>query len=428
MIILAIVLSFSAMAEDQKLDSLLSFKEWKEERDKKDEVSDWQKIIRERNHREMVGRIYQCVGQCRVDRGNGFFKGSYRSNLYEGDEIQTIGESYAWIFLFDGTMMRLSPKSSLTINELNIGVKENFINARINAGNVLWLSRHEETFQEVDVRETDITFFPYSEYESLPHGGEKSYIDHYKRLNEKILSNNKMTKNKLTYAFIVTANATLMGFSPDVEIITLIGGQTFFNRRSKEMLGLQDLKKVPVDLFLQLRGFNNKELVSIQEDLWFEIDEKGRSYQVASDSKWFNVGAFITRRIPSIMHGREIFLKRYSEFSFREKYDPALLEKKDGYRLWGKMHLNKEEEKSDLDMRLQYLKEYFRRVETSNLLATKKFTERLIKREEKNITTTYGNYFFINALNKYYKFIEKKEISDLNSTDKFLWKKMHGIR
>ena len=421
--------------------SYLSFKEWKEESDIQDQVADWEKIIRERDHHEMVGRIYQCVGTCRVDRGESFFNGSYRSGLYEGDEVQTVGDSFAWIFLFDGTMVRLSPQSSITFNELNIGVKENFINARINAGNILWLSRSEALFDEVDIRETDVVFFPYSEYESLPITDKKLYLEddlfelispskshvkHYQSLNEKIVENNKMTKKKPTYAFLVMPNATVMGVSPSVEIVTLIGGQTYLKKRSPELLAHQKSEAESPELKLQMRGFENKTLTTIQDDLWISIDEKGRNFAEADEANWLGMGEFITKRIPSIMHGREIFLKRYSEFAFREKYDPMVLAKQDGYRLWG----------AEVEQRLEFLKEYFRRIETSNLLASSRFKERLTERGEKASSVEYGNYFFITALNRYYKYGEylsknsgDKETGEvLNSTKKLLWKKMHGIR
>lgn len=432
-------------------ESFLNFKDWKEESDIRDQVPDWEKIVRERNHKEIVGRIYQCVGICRVDRGESFFNGSYRTGLYEGDEIQTVGDSYAWIFLFDGTMVRVSPQSSITFNEFNVGVKENFINARVNAGNIVWLSRHENTFQEIDVRETDVTFFPYSEYESLPITEKKDYIEddlfelisktdtnvkHYKSLNEKIAANNKISKGKPTYAFIVMPNATLMGMSPSVEVVALVGGKTFLKKRSTETLNLNKQDDTSNDLFLQMRGYDNKALNTIIEDKWIVVDEKGRNYAEADDVRWLDVGEFITKRIPSIMLGREIFLERYSEFAFREKYDPVVLAKRDGYRIWGPLTSKEGDKKSDLELRLEFLKEYFRRVETSNLLASSRFKERLEGRGEKSLTMSYGNYFFVNALNRYYRFGEglldksgDKETGEvLNSTTKLLWKKMHGIR
>ena len=433
------------------LKSFLSFKEWKEESDSKSQVPEWEKIIRERNHRELVGKIYQCVGLCRVDRGESFFNGSYKTGLYEGDEVQTIGDSYAWIFLFDGTMVRMSPKSSITFNELNIGVKENFLNARINVGNVLWLSRSEKTFSENNIRETDVIFFPYSEYESLPINEKKLYLEddllelisenksiiqQYKTLNEAVLSNNKITRAKPTYAFLVTPNATIMGMSPSVEVVTLIGGKTYIKKRSSETLQLKSQDEITNDLFLQLRGFENTALTTMQDDLWITVDERGRNYEKTVDTNWLNMGEFLTKRIPSIMLAREIFLKRLSEFAFREKYDPVALAKNDGYRIWGKLGVSENSKKEDLEQRLDFLKEYFRRVETSNLLSSAKIRQRIQERGDNHMLMEYGRYFFITALNKYYRYgeIDNVNSSDketgevLNSTKKLLWKKMHGIR
>ena len=437
--------------ENLSINSFLSFKEWKEDSDNKSLVPEWETISLERNHRELVGRIYQCVGSCRVDRGESFFNGSYQTGLYEGDEIQTIGDSYAWIFLFDGTMVRLSPSSSITFNELNIGVKENFLNARINVGNVLWLSRSEKTFLENNIRETDVVFFPYSEYESLPITEKKLYMEddllelisenkslirHYKTLNEAIVTNNKMTKLKRTYAFIVTPSATIMGFSPSVEVVSMIGGKTFIKKRSSETLLLNGSEETPNDLLLQLRGFENTTLTKLEADLWITVDERGRNFEQTTDVNWLNMGEFLTKRIPSIMLAREIFLKKYSEFAFREKYDPVQLAKVDGYRIWGKLGAAENSKKDDLELRLEFIKEYFRRVETSNLLSSKKIRDRLQERGDKTVVTEYGRFFFITALNKYYRYGEIDNINSsdkekgevLNSTKKLLWKKMHGIR
>jgi hypothetical protein len=425
------------------IESFLSFRIWKEDSDMQDKIHEWEKINRERNHKEIVGRIFQCVGSCRVDRGDGFFNGSPRTGILEGDEIQTIGDSYAWIFLFDGTMVRLSPQTSITFNELNVGANENFINARVNAGNVLWLSRQTNIFQENNLRETDVIFFPYALYEALPVTDKKAYVEddlyelisekktavnQYKTLNATLVENNKMTGDKPTYAFIVLPNATLMGQSLNVEVVSLLGGRSYFKKRSFDNLGLEKKEEIGNDLLLQMRGFDNKTLTPIQDDLWIEVDEKGRNYSEVSDKHWLDMGEFITKRIPSIMLGRELFLKEFSAFAFRKTYDPLALAKNDGYLLW---------EKTNLDLRLEFLKEYFRRVETSNLLTSSRFRERMVERGDKKAAAMeYGTHFFITALNRYYQFGEKynqnsndKETGEvLNSTKKLLWKKMHGIR
>lgn len=430
-----------------KLDSFLSFKNWKDQSDERDLVPEWEAIVRERNNREIIGRFFQCVGVCRVDRGQSFFNPSFSSSLYEGDEIQTIGDSYAWIFLFDGTMVRLSPESSINLNEINIGVKENFISARVNAGDVLWLSRNEAVFEELNARETDVLFAPLALYDAQPVPDKKSYkeddliemveekqtiLNQYKNLNSLIESNNKMTKGKPTYAFIVVPNMTLMGYNPSVEIVSLLGGKTYFKKRSPETLGFKK-DTVEEDTFLQVRGFENKELTKIQSDEWLMMDEKGRNYAKASENiNWLTMGEFITKRIPSLMVARELMLQKYSEFAFREKYDPLLFATKDGYRLWGSLKKIDGDKKSDLEQRLDFLKEYFRRIETTNLTVSSHFSERLKERGETLKTMEFGTYFFIKALDKYYSYEEYKDDREtgevLNSTTKTLWKRMHGIK
>lgn len=435
--------------DELNLDTFLSFSDWKERRDEKDRVPEWETIVRERNNREVVGRFFQCVGNCRIDRGQSFFNPSYRSSIYEGDEIQTVGESYAWIFLFDGTMVRLSPESSITFNEINVGISENFLNARVNTGDVLWLSRNEAQFEENNIRETDVLFNPLSLYEAGAIPDRKKYkeddlielveeketvLNQYKNLNNLIAENNKLTRGKPTYAFIVMPNVTVMGYNPSVEIVSILGGKTYLKKRSSKFLGLK--KDTPEeDVSIQLRGYENKDLTPIEADKWLTVDEKGKGLTTEEENvNWLTMGEFITKRIPSLMVARELLIQKYSEFCFREKYDPTVLAAKDGYRLWGSLKStdSKEGKKSDLELRLDFLKEYFRRIETTNLLVSGRFSERLKERGESIKSMEYGNYFFIKALDKYYSYTDysdEKETGEvLNSTTKLLWKQMHGIR
>lgn len=423
--------------------SFLSFKEWKDESDMRDLYPDWQKILTERSLREKVGHVFQCEGICRIDRGASFFNASHRTVLYEGDEIQTIGDSYIWIFLLDGTMVRLAPHSSITLNELNVAAEKNFFNVRFNAGNILWLSRHESLFEEVDIRETDTLFFPLKTYEAMPVTEVKPYeeqdlieliedkntrLNQYKALNRAVEKNNLMTRKKQTFAFLIMPNVTVMGNSPNIEAVVLIGGKTFFKSRSETALGLKE--STENDLQIQLRGFDNKEVQKISDDTWMVVDEKGRSLNNENDTYWLSMGEFLTKRIPSIMLGREIFLQQYSAFLFDDKSTALTLARDYGVRLWTT---------AELDARSAFLQEYFRRVETSNLLTSSRFRQRLEDRGDsagaRGQIMEYGRHFFIRALNHYYSYEDDPvgkeydpEKEQLNSTKKLLWKKMHGIR
>lgn len=428
--------------------NFLSFQDWKNESAEKDETPDWKTIVRERSNREVVGRFFQCVGKCRVDRGENFFKPNFSTAIYEGDEVRTIGESFAWIFLLDGTMVRLSPESSINFNELNIGIKENFLHARVNAGDIVWLSRSESLFEEVEtVRETDVLFKPLALFEAQPIVetkkydesnllelvlGNKTLLNQYKNLNKLIEENNKRTKGKPTYAFIVMPNVTLMGYNPSLEIVSILGGKTFFKKRSPLFLGLKEGSHEE-DISIQLRGFENNELTNLESDKWFMVEEKGRVLTQAQDNLyWLTMGEFITKRIPSLLVAREFLLTKYSDFAFEQNHDPKVLAKNFGYRIWGPLKSEDNAKKNDLTLRLEFLKEYFRRIETTNLLVSSHFRERLDERGEKLKSMEYGDYFFIKALNKYYSDddfnIQKENGEILNSTNKVLWKRMHGIK
>ncbi len=434
------------------LNHFFSFEEWKNQIDDKALTPGWEILAKEKNAREVVGRFFQCAGTCRVDRGKSFFNPRYLTKIYEGDEVQATGDSYAWIFLLDGTMVRLSPESSIIFNEINIGVKENFFSARINSGNVLWLSRSESLYEELNLRETDVLFNPISLYEAIPIPDKKSYdesnliemvsekqtvLNQYKNLNSLVEKNNKLTLGKPSYVFLIMPNASVLGYNPHVEIVSIFGGKSYIKNRSEILLGLKsnEEKSKPSELLIQKRGFENTDLTPLPSDKWMEVDETGRLISEATEHLYLlSMGEFVTKYIPSLLVARELMMTKYSEFAFREKYDASHLSLIDGYRLWGAISHESSAEniKQDLELRLDYIKEYFRRIETTNLLVSTHFGERLKLRGESIKAMEFGNYFFSRAIDRYYSYPELNNESEngeiLNSTTKALWKHMHGIR
>ncbi len=424
----------------------LSLSAWKDQSEERALNPNWQKNFRERENKEIVGHFFQCVGQCRIDRGDSFFNPSFRSSIFEGDEIQTTGESFAWIFLLDGTMIRLATDSSVTINELNIGARENFINARINYGNVLWLSRKLDLYEEKNIRETDVLFNPLALYEAQPVPDRKPYkedqllgmveekmthLNQYKNLNKLIEDNNKLIKEKPSYAFIVMPNATVSGYRPEIDAVCLIGGKTYLKNRSSKLLGLKT-EKSDDEIKIQMRGFENKEMISLESDKWFSIDEKGKLISTEEEhSHWLSMGELITRNIPSLMVARELMIQKYSDVIFNEKIDPKELIATYGYRKWGVLK-SEDGKKSDMQLHLEFIQEYSRRIETTNLVASSKFSDRLKSRGESMNIVEYGNSYFIKPLNKYYSYEDYSDDTEdgkiLNSTTKNIWKRMHGIR
>lgn len=428
---------------DQK--DFLSFHLWKNDQDEKALFPEWETIVREREYKEMVGIFLQCVGECRVNKEINFFRPQFRSRLYEGDDLETGPDSYAWVFLFDGTMIRLSPDSSLTINEFNLGVSENFISARVNYGNVLWLSRKNFEYESAFGIETDQLFFPLALYDANPSIDMKAYVEsaldqllrpsealknQVVRLNELIKANNGWVKNKATYVLLILPNISLFGYSPSIDVVRLLGGKSYVKQRTKSDLLYGGEEE---ELSYQLRGYDNAENHILEKGKWWEVDEKGKAIEEDRDPKLKFLGELVTKRIYSLLVERELLMQKYSRIFYLDKYDSKRLALEEGYRLWGNLkEVGPRQE--DLFLRVQFLKEYHRRIETSHLNVEERLTVKLKERGERMQKMEYTDKYFKRALDK----LQNTSSSDsfyipengeiLNSTQKWPWKEMHGIK
>ena len=429
--------------EDLDHKKWLSFKKWKEKYEKREKFPPWERLKRERILKERVGYVMDCRGECFLYRGLGKNRIQFKSTIREGDEIKTQKDSYLWLFLMDGTMVRISPQTSITMREINISPDEVFFHARINFGNVLWLSREGSSFEEKFDRETDSIFHPHPLFEVLPKLKKKeinendlfSYLENtspalgqYKRLNLEIKKNSSHYQSKRSLAFLVMPNGTLFGERLKTEIIVLLGGETFLKRRNFQQLGLKE-KGVPESVLAEvfLRGYENDKGNLIEEGQWYEIDKNGirLSGLGPSDYKKFLMGEFLTQRIPTILLAREVFLKRYSSFVFNKSLTSRQLALQYGYRLWRSWNSKKKE----MRKRVDYLKEYTRRVETTVLKESLKLRKRFIKRKEKVHPITYDSRYYKKAMESYYKSLaypssleSDKEV--LNSMRHPLWGKV----
>lgn len=429
----------------QELDhnQFLDFTEWKLQQELRSQTPSWETVIRERALIELMGRALECVGECRVYKGEQFNSLRFKSALHQGDEVVTERDSYLWIYLMDGTLVRLSPETSITLKELNIGRQENFLHIRINSGNVLWLSRTESKYQEKDFRETDTLFLPLDFYEanSFTNQGEEEAETQdlfslliekdgtkmqYDRLNRLIEFNNSLTNKKKTYSFAVMPNGTIFGPQLNMEFIVLLGGKSYFKQRSPQELGLEEgARALPLTFFY--RGYENTRETAIQVGSWYEVDSRGRSIASHNPSHHFGMGEFITSNIPTFFVARELLLQLYSRFAY-ESLHPLVLAQEHGYRQWGRL----DQEGSDLNLRLNFLKEHTRRVETTNLLTLGRFRERLMERGERLESMEYSPRYFQRALVEFQRnrevrhYLTGRPEEILNSTKKPLWHRMHA--
>lgn len=404
--------------------SWMDFRKWKLTLQYKEENPDWEVLIKNREMREVLGRGIECVGRCRLYRGVKNSSMRFRSLLLEGDEVMTEDDSYGWIFLLDGTIVRISPNSSISLREINIGIDAIFFQVRVNYGNILWMSRDIRPYKVDNGPESDTLFLPLDFKETRPEIKPVSYNEsdlfkalkkphnfekHQIHLNRLISENNLYIHNKPTFSFIVMPNGTVAGYNLQAEFIVLTGNESYFKKRKTDQLGLELVEGedgLDKKAEFYFRGFNNKEVSEVVPGVWYKVHPKGESLDKIPqlENKRFWPGELLTQKITSILLARELLLRRYSTFMFEDLIDPQIFAEVHGYRLWGRMD---DVYKEDLYRRLTFLEEYTRRIETNNFLVRKRFKDRLEKRGETLSEMQYSNKFFIRALKHYYRTRER---------------------
>lgn len=411
----------------------LNLGKWKDKTKFKDSFKYWKSLERIQRLKEPVGRVLDCFGDCRLYRDSSEHRIQHMSEIMEADEILTSSNSYLWVFLYDGTIVRLSPSSSVTIKEINITDTKIFLHARLNIGNILWLSRHMQKFEKQKMRETDTIFFPMAIHEANPltrdgnismedylFGDEDVITDQYTRVNNFIDENNKFV-SKPTEALLVMPGATVFGENISMEAYLSIARENFFKLRTDNALLLSEEKEHSA--VVNLRGHVNKEMTDLSYGSWYKVAMPARKIEQVEPDGMMNINELITKRIPSIYYSREAMLKKYSQFLFDKKMSRELLAVKYGYRKW----TNKE-----VELRKKFLWDFSRRLETSNIAVAERYRDDILKKYNIVEKPVVNNDFFKLALAKY---LERGEVDrerfynpKLNSEKKELWKRLHGIR
>jgi len=410
----------------------LNVKKWQEDRAFRDSYKYWETLRRLHKHSEPVGRVLECVGRCLNYRDTGQHKIQYRSEIMEGDEIQTLEDSYLWIFLYDGTLVRLAPKSSITFKEINILENKIFWHARVNLGNVLWLNRSTSILKEQTLRQTDLIFFPLSLYDANPLVRDTSlsledylFSDNllieqpYQQVNSFIEKNNKWV-NKKSEVFLVLPNTSIYGEALSIDTYVGLGQSNYFKVRDEIEVGLQT--PVVRNFKYNLRGFANEEISDGNFGFWYEVPASAREANQISTPPEFSLNELITRRIPSIYLAREFMLEKYSKYLF-EDLTVDELAKNYGIRKWNQLELSK---------RVDFLWTFMRRLETSNLVVAGRYRESLLEKYNLKDDNVIRSDYYELAYDRYVKEGEKGReniyIPTLNSEKKKRWQIMHGIR
>lgn len=389
-------------------DEWLSFDEWKERERFKEGNPDYESTLRAQITDELVGRVIHCIGSCRIFRGEGFSNGQHLSSVKEGDEIVTLSDSFIWIYLLDGTIVYLAAESSLSFNEINLSKETPFLFARLNMGGLAWFSRSSLPVEMESLRTTDPLF------KSLPLESANSVRPSFKndlfamledeeserseqvaKVNEWIVKNNVWANGQKNYSFLIFPNGSVSGTNLNVHILSILGDKSYLKVHG-ENFWKKKSHQVKTDAKFHFRGFVKSELYEL-DSLWYEISGDGREITPAESHPLLHSFEQLQKRIPTILLAREILHDRYGKEVIKSLNSPSLLSKRYGHRLWGDIT----DSESDLFKRFSFLKEYTRRIETSNLLMSSKLKKRLEERGEKMQSMTFDRHFLGRSLDEY---------------------------
>lgn len=406
----------------------LSIDKWLKQRDLKDRNKYWLEKVTHSDHVELVGRVLKCDGLCYKFGKTIKVRARYLTQIHEGDELRTSEGSAMWILLVDGTIIRLSADSSVSLNEINISKSEILNILRLNYGYMSLKQRSLSKEKFIDAPESDLSFGPVklleanreyyirNEYKSLSGAREKvryqvmknpgaSY--QYKTLNKLIEKNNRWFSNKKVKTLVYSATATFYLEGQNLELFYELGKKSFFHLSSHKA------SEKRLD-FVQLRGFEHTKKYLPDYNKWYTTDQNGKEMTEVSQDHRLNAAMAQTMRVPTILLAREIWLNEYAKPLFNLDMSAELLAENLGYRLWNI------EVENELSLRIDFAFEYIRRVETSNIVGIKSFYDEY---PERGFTAKYyaksmkEHYLALRKLSN----INRVKIKKMNRSQFYLW-------
>ena len=408
----------------------MDFDIWKNERTIKDQLPDWQLRIRQHNQNEHIGKVLQCRGECQNYRSDSVTTSVYQSRINEGDEFHTSKNSGAWIYLIDGSLMRIGPESSVTFQEINLSQNEFLTYVRLNQGHIYWHPRSNLNLPEHSLPETDIFSLPlvlkeanqeFFERKVFQSQNDSQHLGDVLNLNrlaiemqikelEDLRNKNNSITIPVTQVIVVSPQVTIISKKTSFDLLYLPGHKTYLKRRTKN----------DGDEFqIALRGYTNTDLIPLDELAWHSLDKSGRSYEKIEDVPVeLQLIELLTARIKTIELAREYWFEKYTSNLLRlvlEK-DEKKIASDYGYLLW----------KEDYAKRINFLLEYSRRMETTYLRALENLALKLENKGEA-IGSPLDQRFHKAALNEYLIYLKKRysvnytQVREMSDLQYYIW-------
>lgn len=417
-------------------DAFLDLNTWRIQKEEREKHPFWKNILREQVNIESFGRVIDCVGKCILYRGTNWHPLNSRSEIKEKDEVYTGENGHLWIELIDGTTIRVSPKTSLIFNEINLGKTRVFYFLNLNWGNIVWLSREKDFFKRKPQKETDQLFLPSpiveanykkdASFDLFSDGGKAKQIE---ALNKAIEGNNSVIKNVYSTVILAFQNGYFYGDNPRFEVLSLLGNTNYFyNLGSPDQEYWNqalDFKLNPLKVFT--KSLSKGEEVNTNS--WTELDLNGTFLTEKPQTNvplYFN--QYVIAHTPTMLLAREIFFERYFANIFSPQTSTDDLAKQFGYRLWERETFNN---RDDLTARITYLKRYMEREREYHKNLLTDYMEKFEKvGGKKQIYQELTRVYYEKSMEAMIRDTSKVDNSQadrkiLNSTEKPFWEVIH---
>jgi hypothetical protein len=412
---------------------------WKMTREARDTYADWKIRLRDSSHRETVGKVIQCLGNCTSSRDTGTTPIQTGSVILEGDELVAKEGAVLWVFLVDGSLIRLSSQSSFSVFEINVMDKKIFYNIRLNYGHLYFQHRRIGEYETFDLAETDQSVLPLllkeanrenfmrqdfqllTDQDQLNYVLEKNpgHVTQYKHLNQKLNESVEKYSKWQTDVFIFSANASFKLKNPIFHIFYEDMYKTqFYLTDHIEGFKPHELEKRKSAGMLSFRGYRNEKAAQLPIDQWIEVDGKGKTFakNFSMEDKIKPIDFFV-KRIPSLHMAREIYLDKHGKFLL-EDFDKEQLAVTYGYRLW--------DEVKEMKLRLKFLISYVRRAETTNLKSMQKLFQDSLEEH------SFDQRYYIRSVKdsiaalKNLRDYDREVVKELTEAEYYLWTMKNG--
>lgn len=417
----------------QDPEEFLDITKWMLERNVKDKYPDWMIRLRDADHSELMGKVLQCKGTCFVYRGSNKARVQHLSRILEGDEFRTEKDTVAWIFTIDGSLMRISSEASVSFQEINVSTKEVFNLVRLNHGHIYWkpISANPEPDDpapETDsyslpllVREANQEFFERQILKEQKPEERQQYVAElsYYAVEDQVNKLNNLRQKNLTERrhssrlMIVAPNGSVVVRNDSFDFVHLTGGKSWFKKRSSEPEGFFNL---------HLRGYVATDVKQVTEQEWFEIEANGRSVtKLETVPGELQVLELLTKRIRTIELARQYWMKEFSIPMLSLAEDSQKIAREYGYKIWGE----------EFEKRVDFLVEYTRRIETTNLRSVENLLVKLEENGEKprkeltlEMYNKSLNHYLLGLKSRYHK--KNLRVREMNDLQYYVWILRHG--